>query len=60
VLSTPPDITVSARVPPVTVVRKALAKNLRIESAGRNKVQGLVGKEYPLAELQRKAKEKEG
>lgn len=53
VFSTPADIAVSAVSPPVTVVKKAVMKNLRVESTGRSQVEGMVGKEYPLAEMQR-------
>jgi hypothetical protein len=57
VLSTIPDVTVSALSPPLTVVKTPLTRDVRVESVGRAKDQDFVGEEFPLSELQEWAAE---
>jgi len=59
VMSTIPDTAVSALAEPVTIVKTALAVNLRIESVERSEDEDFVGEEFPLAELQEWASEDE-
>lgn len=58
VISTTPDTPVSAIQEPVTVVKAALAVNVRVESVERSEDEDFVGEEFPLAELQEWADEK--
>jgi hypothetical protein len=48
---------VSALAEPVTVVKTAVAIDLRIESVERSEDEDFVGEEFPLAELQQWAEE---
>jgi hypothetical protein len=57
VLSTVPQTSVSALAEPVTVVKTAVAIDLRIESVERSEDEDFVGEEFPLAELQQWAEE---
>jgi hypothetical protein len=57
VLSTIPNTGVSALAPPVTIVKTAVTKNIRIESVERREDEDFVGEEYSLAELQQWASE---
>ncbi len=60
VLSTPPDLTVSALAPPVTVTKTPIQRDIRVESVGRNADEDFVGEEFPLSELQEWAEESQG
>jgi hypothetical protein len=57
VLSTIPDITVSALSPPVTVIKTPITKDVRVESVARSGDEDFVGEEFPLSELQEWATE---
>lgn len=57
VLSTIPDVTVSALSPPVTIVKTPVTQDIRIDGVGRSEDQDFVGEEFPLSELQEWARE---
>jgi hypothetical protein len=57
VLSTIPDVSVSALSPPVTIVKTPLTQDVRVESVGRSQDEDFVGEEFPLSELQEWASE---
>ena len=59
VLSTVPQTSVAVLAEPVTVVKTAVAIDLRIESVERKEDEDFVGEEFPLAELQEWASEDE-
>jgi hypothetical protein len=57
VLSTIPDVTVSALSEPVTIVKTPVTKDVRVESVERSQDGDFVGEEFPLYELQEWATE---
>ena len=59
ILSTIPATSVSALAEPVTVVKTAVTRDIRIDSVERSEDEDFVGEEFPLAELQEWAREDE-
>jgi hypothetical protein len=59
VLSTIPATSVSAVAEPVTIVKTAVTRNLRVETVERSEDKDFVGEEFPLAELQEWASDDE-